>query len=283
MNMQNTKKYIKEIILIAIGTLIMSVAIAFFLLPNKLSSGGFVGIATIIYYFYKIPVGTVTLVLNIPLFIVAFIKLGKGFFFKTIIGTLLLSFFIDFLDKYKPVTQDRLLACIYGGILMGFGLALVFKANGSTGGADLLTNILNKYNPKYRMSDVIVIIDGIIILLNVICFRQIEIGLYSAIVIYLSGQIIDFVFEGLYFGKLVYIISNKNKEISDKIITDIERGITGLNGKGMYKDNDKLVLMCVVSRRQLISVRQIAKAIDPEAFIIITNAREVFGKGFKQK
>lgn len=260
----------------------MAIATSLFLLPNQLSSGGVAGIATIFYYFLKIPMGTTILAFNIPLFIFAAYKLGKGFFIKSIIGTTTFSIAIDILDRFNPLTQDRFLACIYGGIIIGFGTAIILKANSSTGGSDLISMIVKEYNPNIRTSNVIIIIDIIIVGLNVLLFREIEIGLYSAIAIYLMGKIIDIVFEGIYFTKLIIIISDKSQEISQEIGEKIRKGTTGLFGKGMYTNEHKTILMCAASRGDVARVKQVAKSVDSKSFIIIANAREVVGLGFKK-
>ena len=181
------KKYTFEILLIMLGVAIMSVATSLFLLPNQLSTGGFSGIATITYYLFNWKMGTVILLLNIPFIIFAFIRIGKEFVFKSIVGTVFLSFFIDFFDKFKPLTNDRFLACIYGGILIGLGTSLILRVSGSTGGSDLVSYIVKSFKPGLSTSNLIVIFDAIVIALNVICFKKLEVGLYSAISIYLMG------------------------------------------------------------------------------------------------
>lgn len=276
------KKFSFEILLIMLGTLTMSISTALFLLPNQLSSGGFTGIATITYYIFKWKVGTVILLLNIPLFILAFIRIGKEFIFKSILGTVFLSFFINFLEQYKPLTNDRVLASIYGGILIGVGTSLILKATASTGGSDLVSYIIKSFKPGLSTSNLIVIFDAIVIILNVICFKELEIGLYSAISIYLMGKVIDIIFEGVGFSKMVFIISKEYLKISDKISKQVFRGTTGIYSKGMYTNEEKMMLMCVASRREIIDIRKIANKIDSKSFIVITNVREVYGKGFKK-
>ncbi len=208
------------------GALIMAAGIALFLLPNQLSSGGVAGIATITYYLFKIPMGTMILIINIPLFLISIYKIGANFFIKSIVGTFSLSFFIDLLDKIEPLTNDRFLACVYGGIIIGLGTALILKANSSTGGSDLVSYVARKYKPTIRTSDVIMIIDIIIVTLNMLFFNEIEIGLYSAIAIYIMGKVIDIAFEGVNFTKLMIIVSEKSYEIAKEIEDRIQRGIT---------------------------------------------------------
>ena len=192
----------------------MACSVDFFLLPNQLSTGGFSGIGTIAYYFFNMPVGFTMLLLNVPLFVFAFFKMGKGFFLKSIIGTILFSIFLDFLENDFLIIQDRFLACIYGGILSGVGTAFVLKGNGSTGGSDLISYIICLYNKKFKAGDIIIIFDIIMICINILFFREIQIGLYSAIAIYLMGKMIDIFFEGINFTKILFIISDKNEEMA---------------------------------------------------------------------
>lgn len=274
--------YTIDLIQLSLGTLLMAVGTAFFLLPNKLSTGGFSGIATIFYYFLNFNMGITILILNLPLFIIACFKLGIKFLSKAIIGTALLSAFIDAFANFGVATEDRLLASIYGGIIIGLGTSFVLKANGSTGGSDLLAIIIRKFKSNFRTSNLIMIIDTIIVLLNVIFFKQLEIALYSGIAIYLMGKVMDIFLEGIHFTKMIYIISNKAEDISHKINKEIGRGTTLLYGKGMYKGEEKNVLLCVASRNETNEITQIIKKADKHAFTIISNAREVYGKGFKQ-
>lgn len=278
----NLKKITLEIAGTILGAFIMAVGVSLFLLPNQLSSGGIAGIATITYYLFHIPMGTMILLINVPLFLFSIFKIGKNFFIKSLIGTISLSAFIDILDKVEPLTQDRFLACVYGGIIIGVGTAILLKANSSTGGTDLAGYIVREYKPTVSLSRAIIIIDAIIVSLNVIFLKKIEIGLYSAIAIYLMGKIIDILFEGIYFTKLMIIVSDKNEEISRQIEEKVQRGTTGLYGKGMYTGKEKLVLMCAASRGDISKIKVVVRKIDPNSFIVITNSREVVGLGFKK-
>ena len=209
----------------------MAFGTSLFLLPNQLSAGGFSGLGTITYYLFGIPLGTTTLILNIPLFVMSFIKNGKKFFFNALLGTILLSIFFNIFEKLKPLTTDRFLACIYGGIIIGIGTAIILKANASTGGTDLLTQIVKSFKPSVRISSLITILDIIIVGLNVIFFKELEIGLYSAITIYIMGKMLDIFFEGINFGRIVYIVSSKYEDIAKEIGSTIRRGSTALKRK----------------------------------------------------
>ena len=276
------KKIILQIGGTILGAAIMAFGVSSFLLPNQLSSGGFSGIATITYYLLNIPMGIMILIINIPLFLLAGYRIGKDFFLKSLVGTISLSLFIDLLDKYPPITTDRFLASIYGGVIIGIGTAIILKVGSSTGGSELVASIIKSYNPYISISRYLTIIDIIIVTLNVIFLGHIEIGLYSAIAIYLYGKLVDIIFEGVYFTKLLFIISDKNEEISNAIVNEIRRGVTGLYGKGMYYNKDKLVLICAASRRDVYKIKDLVKRIDNRSFIVVANAREVVGKGFKE-
>lgn len=276
------KKYSKDFLYIIIGCFIMAMGTSLFLLPNQLSSGGFAGISTILYYLFKLPLGITMFFFNIPLLIWAFFKISKELFFKSIIGTIVLTIFIDILDTFQAFTNDRVLACIYGGILNGIGTALVLRATASTGGTDLLTYVIKKYKPHFQTATLIVVVDTIIVLLNVIFFKKIEVGLYSAIAIYLMGKMIDIVFEGVNFTKMMFIISKDYKEIAEKVGKELERGSTAIYAKGMYTREKRMMLLCVGTRTEIAKIRMIAIEIDPRAFIITANARETWGKGFKR-
>ena len=276
------RKYTYEVVLTIIGCFIMAFGTSLFLLPNQLSTGGFSGLATISYYLLEIPMGTTIFILNIPLFILGYIRLGKSFLSKCIIGTIFLSIFIDLLEQLPSLTNDKFLACIFGGIIVGIGSAINLKALASTGGSDLMVYIIRSYKPHFLTSTLVLIIDTVIIALNVFFLYNLEIGLYSAIAIYLMTKMIDIIFEGVNFTKTMFIISNKYKKIAKEIGKDINRGSTGIYAKGMYTNEEKMMLFCVGSRTEIAKIKQIAIKIDNKAFIIISNAREAWGKGFKK-
>lgn len=267
---------------LVVGSFIMACSTAFFLLPNKLSTGGFSGLSTIAYYLFHVPVGNAMILLNLPLFIIAFFRVGKKFFIKSVFGTVLLAVFINILERFPAATTDKLLACIYGGIIMGIGTAIILKVNSSTGGSDLLSYVVRSFNDRFRSGDLIITVDTIIIILSIAIFKEIEIGLYSAIAIFLMGKMIDIVFEGVNFTKVLFIVSDKSDEIAKLIGTVVQRGSTGIYAKGMHTENDKMMLFCVGSRSEIVRIKNIATKIDNKAFIVIFNARETWGKGFEK-
>ena len=273
--------FIKEIIISIIGCFIAAFGTTAFLLPNQLSSGGFSGIATILYYYLGLPMGTTIIFLNIPFFIIAYFKLGKDFFIKSIISTLSFSKFIDFLDGFILIKDDKFLASIYGGVIVGIGLAIVFKYKSSTGGSDLIGQIVGAFDKKIKIYSIMIVLDIIIVSLNTLFFKQIVVGLYSIISIYIIEKMLDIVFEGINFCKAIYIISDKSQEISNVLTSNLDRGVTGLYGKGIFKNKDKVILMCVTKKREIGRIMELARNIDKNSFIIVVDAREVYGLGFK--
>lgn len=267
---------------IIIGTTIMSFGITAFLLPNKLSFGGMTGIATIIYYIFGVPIGNVVLICNIPLFILSFLKFGKKFLIKSVLGTLFLSMFLNVFEGVSAITYDRLLASIVGGIIVGIGTVIVFNANATTGGSDILVRLLKKRKPNFKTGSITATIDTLIVLANVFFLKDIEIGLYSAISIFAIGKIIDTAYEGIGFSKAIFIISKHYEQIAKAINIELERGATGLYSKGMYTNTDNIMLLCVVGRNEVSYVRNIVNKIDSKAFMIISNTREVLGQGFSK-
>lgn len=280
------KKLAKEYILIIIGCTLMSLGVVLFLLPNQLSSGGFSGITTVLYYLFDLKIGTTTLLMNIPLFIMAYFKIGKRFLVKAIFGTitfsLLLNTFESLLSNIPVFTQDKLLSSIYGGLVVGIGTAIILKNNGSTGGTELLGHIISSINPTYKTGNLMMIFDIGIVAFNMLALKQIEIGLYSAISIYIISKIIEVLAEGINFTKMIFIVSDKYEEISKEISKRLGRGSTAINATGMYEQKERKILWCVASKGEIAKIRQIANEIDENSFMSIFNAREVYGMGFKR-
>ncbi len=265
--MEKIKETIKEYSLFILGSILAAFGTSTFLLPNQLSSGGFAGIATVIYYLFHVPMGTTIIILNIPVFILA--------------STFVFSQAINYFETIEPFTNDKILASVYGGMIIGLGLALVFKGKSSTGGTDLIANIIKSYHNEVSVGHVLQILDIVVVVLNILFLREIEIGLYSAIAIFIIDKMLDIIFEGINFSKMIYIISDQYEEIAQVINKEIKRGATGIYGKGLYSNQDKTIIMCASKRRHVLKIREAAKKIDPNCFIIITDAREVYGLGFK--
>lgn len=280
-------KQIKNIIYIIIGTVITALAINIFFVPYNISSGGASGVGIILNYLFKFPVGTVVLALNIPLFVIAIMKLGFKFTFRAIIGTVLLSVFIDITANVSSIEvlnvgTDYILSSIFGGMMMGLGLSFVFKGNASTGGSELLAQIVYKYRPVVSMSQLMLVIDAAIVILSTFAFKSFSSGLYSIIAIFTSKKTIDVVFEGVNYTKIINIITKKPDKIAERIINEIERGTTAIKCVGEYTKEDYVKLECVATITQIYKIKEIVKKEDSKAFMYIAPASEVLGYGFKE-
>lgn len=274
-----------EAVVINVGIILIALGLIWFLEPNTIAPGGVTGLAIVIERLIGLPIYLTNLMINIPLFIVGILVLGKGAGAKTAYGTLGLSFFLVILDKVEfthvPATDDPLLASIFGGVIVGIGIGLLFKMGGSTGGTDLAGAILNKFFPSLSAAKLMMIVDIGVISLAGIVSGSIETALYSSVCLYIMVKSADFIVEDLNYSKSFYIISSKSEEISKRIINELERGVTALQGKGMYSGEPKDVLMCVVNRAQVQKVKSIVREIDPDAFVMLNTTHEVLGEGFQ--
>lgn len=285
------KREIKSIILdyifITIGLIISSVGIRFFLVPGKIAAGGVSGISIILHHVFGWKVGMSMLLMNIPLFIVGIRAFGKGYGLKTLYGTIFLSIFIDLIEYILPNIDklidyskggNLLLAPIYGGVVTGFGIGLVMKYGGSTGGSDIVAQVLNKLT-KIPTGYAMMMVDFCVIIAATMIFGW-EAALYAIICLYSTGIFIDKTLEGVSYSKMVLIISDKYEEIKNLILYDIERGGTGIAANGLYTDNEKKMILTVLANKEIHELKEFIKAIDNNAFIIVTDVHEVYGKGF---
>ncbi|MDN5301701.1 MAG: hypothetical protein PWQ60_1215 [Thermoanaerobacteraceae bacterium] len=273
------KTFLLEYLQIVIGSFIGSLGLTMFLVPNKVAAGGVSGLATVLHYLFGLPVGWTMLALNIPLFVAGVIFLGKGFGAKTLVGALLFSVFTEATKNFPVLTHDLLLSTVYGGLILGAGLGIVFRARGSTGGSDLAAMLINYFIPAISIGQGILFVDFFVIGLDGVAFNW-ELAMYSWIALYVSSKVIDFIQEGVNFAKAVYIISDEAENISRKILNEMERGVTFLGAKGAYTGEEKNVLMCVVTRLELTRLKNIVHELDPGAFVIVHDVHEVLGEGF---
>lgn len=266
---------------IALGVFFMAVSLNFFLEPNTIAPGGVTGLAIIIKKITGIPVYTTNLVINIPLFIIGILTIGKAFGAKTLYATVALSFFLKIVP-YEVITHDLLLSSLFGGVLSGIGLGIVFKFGGTTGGSDLAGAILNKFFPSLSTSSFMMAIDVCVVAIAGIANKKVETSLYSIIALYVSVKVIDLILEGIGYAKGCLIITDKPEEISEALMRDLNRGVTLFKGKGMYTKEEKDVLLCAVNRSQFVRLKEIVSLVDKDAFVMVTEIFEVLGEGFKE-
>ena len=296
MKLKGVFNFLKVYFLITFGAGITALAINIFLVPYKIAPGGLSGLATVIYYLSggRLPVGTMMLVINIPLFIMGYRFIGRHFFIRTLYGTVILSVIIDVSETYfadlairllvntdvGASAPDILLYSIIGGFISGIGLGIVLKMEATTGGTELAAKLLNKPIKNLTIGQLLLAIDALIIIFAVIAFNSLLIGLYSLVSLFITTKVIDAMVEGVDYARAVLIISEHQEEIASKIIKDMDRGVTELKGRGVYSGKDKNVLLCVLSRNEIQHLKEIAHAIDPAAFMILADVREVLGEGF---
>ena len=276
----SVKDSIKEYLFVIIGAAVIAFGFNVFLFPNQVASGGVSGISTILHGMFGWNAGIVQYAFNIPLFIAGVLVLGKKFGIKSFIGTIALPFFVILTAGWDAWTLNPLLGSIFGGIVVGLGIGLVFKGNASTGGTDLLAQIITKFT-GLTLGTSVLFIDGVIAVSAAIVF-DLEKGLYALIGLYVTTKTIDIVQLGFSQSKMVYIITRKETEVRDAIYKEVNRGITKLPAYGGYTGEERPVLMVVVYQTEFTKLKQVLKAVDPEAFVIVSDAYEVLGEGFKK-
>ena len=283
--MKSKLKVILEYLVILIGAALMGLSIVLFLSPNKIAAGGVSGLAVVINHLFNLPIGMIMLVFNIPLFFIGLKVLGKRFSIRTLFGMIAFSLFTDVFNNVlhlPAVTENPLLASLYGGLLLGIGLGIVFKANGSTGGSDIVAQI---FSQKRIMTagNTFILIDFIVISIAGLCFKGVEYALWGFIALYISSKIVDVIIAGLGYAKATLIISDRSEEIKDIIFEKMNRGVTFLKSEGAYSRRSRDVILCIVSRREVAKLSEIVKAADPDTFVIIQEVHQVLGKGFKPR
>jgi uncharacterized membrane-anchored protein YitT (DUF2179 family) len=265
---------------ILLGSAIVALAFNLFLLPNRVASGGVSGISTILHATLGWQPAYVQWSLNIPLFVAGVVLLGKQFGVKTLVGTAFLPFVVYLTHDMAPATNDPLLGALFGGIGVGMGLGIVFRGKASTGGTDLAAQIIHKYT-GLSLGTCVVLIDGFIVLTAALVF-DIERALYALIALFVTSKTIDLVQVGFGYSKMAMIITNKEEEVREAILHKIDRGVTKLSAYGGYTDCERPVLMCVVAQNEFTKLKQLVKSIDPSAFVVVMDAAEVLGEGFKR-
>ncbi|EMK1570869.1 YitT family protein [Listeria monocytogenes] len=267
-----------EYIYVIIGAALIALAFNVLLLPNHVASGGVGGISTIINYLTGWNPAFIQWAFNIPLFLAGLFFLGYQFGLKTFVGTMLLPFFVYLTQGLEPWTHEPLVAALFGGVLVGMGLGIVFRGKASTGGTDVAAQILHKYS-HLTLGICVALIDGFVVISAMFVF-DIESGLYALVGLFATSKTIDLVQVGLNQSKTVFIISENQEAIRQAILFKIDRGITRLSAKGGYTEDDKQILLCVIAQSEFSRLKEVIKEIDPEAFVVVMSASEVMGEGF---
>ena len=278
------KDFLYETFLLILGCFLLAISFVLFFDPHSVAPGGLTGLAIIINYLFSIPLWLVNLFFNIPLFIIAYRVLTKIECLKTLSGIVFFTLSLRLCENFASlqITNDVLLATLTGGVILGLGLGIIFKINGTTGGTDLIGLILNRWIPSISIPKLMGVADFIVVVSSILATGKIEIGLYSALGLYIAVVVSDMVIQGIYSAKSFTIISNSPEEISNAILEKMSRGVTILSAKGGYTKEDKDALLVVVGKREVSTLRKIVKTVDPNAFVVITDVHEALGEGFKQ-
>lgn len=278
----NLKSLSVELFWWSVGSLLFAVAIDVFTAPNSITVGGFSGIATVLNYLFNLPIGFCVFFLNVPLFIISFSKFGFDFIVKTVIATFETSIFIDALSPLvKGYEGDMLLSSIFGGVLLGTGLGLIFEHSATTGGTDIIAKLLRLKFTHISMGRVMLIVDLIIVVSSALAYKSLESMLYSLVTIFISTQAIDLVNSGFSHSKTIMIITDKGEKLSDEILYKLDRGVTLINAYGGYSKNQKQILFCAVRANEIPKISRLIRAEDENSFMVVTDADDILGNGFK--
>ncbi len=279
-----SKRGLKNYSLIVVGAFILAAGFVLFITPYKIVPGGVYGISIVLHYLFGTPVGLMALAFDIPLTIIGIKVLGPRFGAKTVVGFVFTAIFVDgltYLYGTEPLVQnDALLSSIFGGLFLGVGLGLIFKSRATSGGTDIVAMMISKYT-RYPVGQLMIMVDSVIVLLGLIIFQDWKIPLYSLIVIFITGKVIDTILEGMNYDKVLFIVSDKMEEIRKKIIVDLNRGGTIMNGEGLYNNSEKQIIFTVVNRRETVMLQDYINEIDPKAFVTVLNSNEILGNGFR--
>ncbi len=279
---------IAHYVYIIIGTALLAAAIQCIFDPTGLITGGFSGLSIIIKYISEsvipggIPLWLTNIVLNIPVFVLAYIYMGKKFVGRTLFGTIMVSVWLYLIPVVELAEGDYLLAAIFGGVISGAGIGLVLRANATTGGTDMVASLIRRKFRHYTVAQIMQVIDGMIVLVGLYVFG-IRPTLYAVVAIFVATKVSDAIVEGFHYSKAAYIITNHHEEIAKVLMTEVNRGVTGLEAQGMYTNEKKCVLYCVVSKKQIVMLKELVIAIDPNAFVIVSDVHEVLGEGFQDQ
>lgn len=282
---ERAKTLAKDLLFFAMGSLLDAVSVKMFTAPNHIVSGGVTGLSVVCNYLFHTPIGAIAFLINIPIFLWAIVEIGYKLVAKTFVATLLSSLAIDLVGYVVPPYEGNLmLAAIFGGVLEGVGLALVFTRGGTTGGTDLVARLLGRRFRHLSMGKLMLGVDFVIISIAALAFQSIESALYALITIFVSTRLIDTILYGTDMGngKMLFIISEKNEEIAQRILIELDRGVTALKSRGLYSGREGEMLLCAVRRYEVSKVYDIVHMLDPNAFVIVGEAGEITGEGFRE-
>ncbi|MCI5667571.1 MAG: YitT family protein [Oscillospiraceae bacterium] len=278
-------RWVIDIAVIIAGSGVYALGVHCFTAPNNIAPGGVTGLATIVSFVTDLNIGMLITVMNIPLLIAGFFLLNRGTMIKTLIGVVVLSVMTDWLLKDVPVyvadSGGGILAALFGGLLMGAGLGIVYGREGTTGGTDIINKIINRFKPEIKLGQISFLVNAAVALSGYIVYKNLDVVLYAIVSVFVQSRVIDGLVYGGLEGKFLMIFSEKPQEIADRLLK-LKRGVTLLSGEGAYSGENRQVVCIAVHKNEYVKVKRIVKQTDPNAFVIITGASEVLGKGFQK-
>lgn len=281
MSRQTLKRLAVDVLIYLLGGLLYAASTSCFIAPNHIAPGGVTGIAIILNYLWDFRIGLTMLALNIPLFLLGYLRLGKSFVGKTIVASTIMSLAVDLVERFLPAyTGDRLLAAIYGGLLAGAGVALIFLRGATSGGTDIAAKLLQKRAPHLSMGRLIMLVDGLVIAAAGVVFGSVESCLYALVVQFVSSSVIDRLLSGSRNGRILLVVTTRGEEMTQEIHQTLHRGVTLLPAKGGYTKEGRDTLLCGVRRHEVARLRKLIFQVDDHAFIMETEAGEIIGEGF---
>ncbi|WP_164489231.1 YitT family protein [Ruminococcus sp. Marseille-P6503] len=272
---------VRRFLIICFGAVLYGVALGLFLAPNNIAPGGVGGISIMLNSAFPIGVGSYTMLLNLPLLVIAILKWGWKFIFRTVLAIIIAGITADASAFLEPVTADPVLAAIFGGALLGAGCAVVFRCGSTTGGTDIVTMLITAKRPHLRIGTIILVIDGFISILAGIVFKNAENALYSLAALAVCSKVIDFILYGTDSARLLIVISEKGSEIADGLLHQVDVGCTILNGVSGYRQEDRKIILCAMKRQTVPAAQKYVLKTDSRAFMLITSTNEIYGQGFK--
>ena len=276
-----TVNRIKKILFIMIGAAFYGAGISLFIDPNDFAPGGMSGLSIILNRVIPRDTGTLFLLINIPIMIFGAWKFGKRFILRTLFAIVLVSFFTNLFIRFKPLTTDPMLAAVFGGGVVAIGIGMVLRSGATTGGTDVIIKYLRIKKPYLRTGTLFLIFDAVIIGTGWLVFQNLDVILYSAVSAMVTSQVLDLVLYGKDEANLIYIISDVSEKITNRILEEMQIGVTHLQGSGGYRRKDKQIILCVVKKQSAYRIEEIVKQEDEKAFMIVTSASEIYGEGYK--
>ena len=275
-----TREKLKNNLLFLIGPIITAFGISVFFTPNKVVSGGVSGLSTILFHIAKIPPGLSFAVINILFLLISFKVIGKEFVIKTIIGAANISLFVQIFSELPPMTDDIILASIFGSLLYGFGIGMTLLSGGSTGGTDILGWLLQHFFPHFKIGKLLLFVDAAVIMTALVTFRQIDLALWGIVALFLSTFSVDWLIQKLNVSKLAFVVTEKGVEVAKKLVSTSPRGVTIIDVVGAYTMDEKQTLMCALKEAEIPEFQRKILEIDSEAFIIFSESQQIVGNGF---